>query len=45
MALLFGRANPFVHDGRGHHEEHLCKIILNLDPWFGSKWRKKIFLI
>ena len=31
--------------GRGHYEEHFCEILLNLDQWFKSKCRLKIFLI
>ena len=30
--------------GRGHHEEHFCKIILNLDQWF-RRCCLKMFLI
>ena len=32
-AIWFGRAEPLIlyNFGRGHYEEHFCKIILNLD--------------
>ena len=43
---------PFLVDqkhlcnfGRGHHEEHFCKIILNLDQWFRGRRHLKTFLI
>ena len=26
--------------GRGYHEEHFCKIILNLDQWFRRCYQK-----
>ena len=29
-----------VHFGRGHHEEQLCEIILNLDQWFKRRGLK-----
>ena len=45
MALLFGRAEPFVIlcNYAGGNDEHFCEIILNLNQLF---WRcgLKIFL-
>ena len=29
---------------RGHYEETICEIILNLDQWFSRKCHLKIFL-
>ena len=31
--------------GRGHHEEHICEIISNLDQWFRRRYHLKTFLI
>ena len=36
-APLFRGLNYLCNFGRGHHEEQLCKIILNLDHWFRRK--------
>ena len=33
-----------INFGRGHHEEHFCKIILNLNHWL-RRCHLKIFLI
>ena len=37
--------NHLCNFGRGHHEEHFCEIILNLDQWFGWRCHLKTFLI
>ena len=29
VAILFSGANLYVNFGRGHHQKHLCGIILN----------------
>ena len=31
--------------GRGHHEEHFCEIISNVDQWFRRGSHLKTFLI
>ena len=31
--------------GRRHHIEQFCEIILNLDQWFRSRCRLKIFIL
>ena len=45
--MLFSQAEPsaqLLNFGRGQHEDHFCKIILNLDQWF-RRFYLKIFLI
>ena len=32
--------NPLCNFGRGHHEEQLREIILNLDQWFRSRLKE-----
>ena len=32
--MLLAKLNVLNNFGRGHHEEHFCDIILNLDQWF-----------
>ena len=39
MAILFGLSNF----GRGHHGEHFCEIILNLNQWL-RRCHLKVFL-
>ena len=35
MAAPFSaEQNHLCNFGKGHHEEHFCEIILNLDKWF-----------
>ena len=34
--------NHLCNFGRGHHKEHFCKIILNLDQWFRRRCRLKL---
>ena len=45
MALLFGGAEPLWNHlckiERGHHREHSCEVILNLDQWFRRRCRLK----
>ena len=36
--------NQLCNFGRGHHEEHICEIIWNLDQWFRRRCRLKDFL-
>ena len=43
-ALLFSPAEPLCKFGRGHYEENLCEVILNLDQYF-RRCRLKKFLI
>ena len=38
-----GKQNHLCNLGRGHHEEHFCEIILNLDQWF-RRCHLKVFL-
>ena len=39
---MFSDVNHLCNFGRGHYEEHLCEIILNLDQWFvRCRLRKK----
>ena len=38
---LFSRAEPFLLFERGHHEEQLCEIILNLHQWRDSQETRK----
>ena len=42
--LLMDGAEPFTHFERGHHVEHSCEVICNLDLWFGKRCRLKTFL-
>ena len=42
--MLFSQAEHSDLFGRGHHEEHFSKIILNLDQWF-RRCYLKIFVI
>ena len=44
LPLCSVEQNHLCDFGRGHHEEHLCKINLNLDELF-RKYSLKIFLI
>ena len=37
--------NHLCNNGRRHHEEQSCEIILNLDLWFRRKCCLKVFLI
>ena len=37
--------NHLCNFGRGHHEEHSCDVIGNLDQLFRRRCRLKIFLI
>ena len=37
--------NHLCNFGRGHHEEHFCEIILNLEEKFSRRCCLKIFLI
>ena len=37
--------NHLCNIERRHHEEQPCEIILNLDQWFRTKYRLKVFLI
>ena len=34
QSCLAERNHIIGNFGRGHYEEHFCKIILNLDQWF-----------
>ena len=37
LAILLRRVEQFVQFCRGHYEEHICEIILNLGQWLRSK--------
>ena len=37
--------NCLCNSGRGHHEEHFCEIIQNLDHWLRRRCHLKTFLI
>ena len=37
--------NCLCNSGRGHHEEHFCEIIKNLDHWLRRRCHLKTFLI
>ena len=41
----FAERNHLGEFCRGHYEELVCEIILNLDQWFRKRYRFKIFLI
>ena len=36
--------NHLCNFGRGHHEEHFCEIIFNLDQWFRRRCHLKDLL-
>ena len=42
---LSAEQNHLCNFGRGHHEEHFCEMILNLDQWFRRRCHFKTFLI
>ena len=45
LTPFLAEQNHLCNFGRGHHEEHLCEIILNLDQWFRRRCHLKTFHI
>ena len=45
ILALAGILFSLIKFGRGHHEEHICEIIMRLDQWFMRRCPLKIFLI
>ena len=44
ICFMFSSGGHVINFGRGHHEEHFCKIILNLNHWL-RRCHFKTFLI
>ena len=45
QALYSAEHNNLINFGRGHYEEHVCEIKLNLVQWVMRKCGLTIFLI